>query len=260
MLEEILCPYRGYKNEVGYVSLSRSISYEPFCWRCPCALHQCWKNNHACAGRVPIWWRSRRRETGKRAAFCTMAMLPRSISADMCSLFSVASAHHGLLYRVAPCRWCFFTYVQWWSWFIYHWFFLVDIVFIYLCFIACWVMNFARLWISSLPRCRFLQVAEHTLQTAVGLSARFIMRSFFSEKKNYVVSMHCLFRSCSYVSSLSFYFSNKYICTCCLMRHWIITQFLRESIFLYHILLFCCTWPLLFSCRTVHAFSYEENI
>jgi len=257
MLEEILCTYRGYKNEVGYVSLEIHILRTILSlWRCPCALHQCWKNNH-----VPVrcQFEGGVADARQESELHSMAMLPRTISADICSSFSVASAHHGPLYRVAACRWCFFAYVQWWSSFIYHWFLLVDFIFtIYLCFIACWVM--ARLWISSLPRCRFLQVAEHTLQTAVGLSAHFNMRSFFSEKKDYVVSIYCLFLSCSYVSSLSFYFSKKYICTCSLVRHWIITQFLHESIFLYHILLFCCIWPLLFSCRIVHAFSYEENI
>jgi len=40
----------------------------------------------------------------------------------------------------------------------------------------------------------------------------------------------------------SFFFCNKYICSCSLLRQ----NF--KSIFLYHILLFCCIWPLLFSC------------
>jgi hypothetical protein len=244
----ILSPYRGYKDEVGYVSISRSISYEPFCHgvvhahstnvgriitHVPVAcqfeggvadakqeseLHsvrwRCYQGRYLLISVVRSPWRVR------IMGLFTGSPLVANVSSHMCNNDSF----------ITPRR-----------------FLLVDFVFtIYLCFIACWVM--ARLWISSLPRCRFLQVAEHMLQTAVGLSTYFIMRSFFSEKKDYVVSIHCLFLSCSYVSSLSFYFSNKYICTCSLMRHWIITQFLRESIFL--------SFTFCFSAAYGHCFSH----
>jgi len=173
---------------------------------------------------------------------------------DICSLFSVASAHHGPLYRVAACRWCFFAYVQWWSWFIYHWFLLVDFVFtIYLCFIAFWVM--ARLWISSLPRCRFLQVAEHILQTAVIRSFHYAVLSFREKRL-------CCFDTLS-VSHLFIYFILVVLLLQQIYMYLLFTASLNNhpiSSWEYHILLFCCTWPLLFSCRIVHAFSYEENI
>jgi hypothetical protein len=211
MLEEILCTN-------VYVSISKSISLRIILsWHYPYALHQCWKKNHARAGRVPIWRRSRRRDRGKQVASCTMAMLPRTMLIPE-SLFLWRMRIMGLF--IWPPLITEVSYVQWF-WFIH----------------SSWLIpprRFRIHHISVLYRLlsygTLMDFFSAALSISSGSWAYVADRRWIIRSSHYAVLFFRDWLFCSDTLSVfllvrmfhpchgSFFFSNKYICSCSLLR------------------------------------------
>jgi len=210
--------YREYKDEIRYISISKSISLRIILsWYCPYALYQCWKKNHACAGRVPIWRRSRRHDIGKQAAFCTMVMLPRTMLIPG-SLFLWRVRIMGLFIRSPLVTEV--SYVQW-SWFIhFSWlippcrFHIHHISVLYRLQSYSTLMDFfsVALLISLVS---WVYVTVHRWIIRSSHYAVFFFRDWlFCSDTLSVFLLARMFHPCHG----SFFFSNKYRCSCSLLR------------------------------------------